>query len=310
MKSWIATLPHEIDANLIKHIENQFDGFITSCFAFITKKCKLIVPVSEIHVAHNLMKIYKISLCNETFLEQCVNPRVKQDELIHKLDMNFLFALMWSVGVIMSESGQKLFSQFLRKMCQDIISCPHRKEKGRPFRFEKSSHFPESRMNIHEYFLENYKWRSWKDKLEKLEREGGAKVDSNLKYHEIVVPTTDTLKFTYIIEVMLMNEISPLLVGPTGTGKTVYINSYLKRLSKEKFTPIFICFSAQTSANQTQDIIDSKLDRRRKKTYGPAFGKKCFIFIDDLNMPALEKYGAQPPIELLRQFMDHKVIKK
>lgn len=56
-----------------------------------------------------------------------------------------------------------------------------------------------------------------------------------------------------------------LLVGPTGTGKTVYTAAYLRGLDASLFTPPnTLGFSAQTSAGVAQSLVDSKLDKRRK----------------------------------------------
>ena len=52
-------------------------------------------------------------------------------------------------------------------------------------------------------------------------------------------------------------------------------------------------------------ILEKPLEKKSGRNYGPPGTKRLIYFIDDLNMPMLETYGAQPPIELLRQWMDH-----
>jgi dynein heavy chain, axonemal len=119
------------------------------------------------------------------------------------------------------------------------------------------------------------------------------------------VPTFDSIRYKFVKKFLLENRKHVLCPGPTGTGKTVNINSLLNQEMSEEFSAIPMMFSAQTSANQTQDTLDEKFEKRRKGVFGPPTGKKWVIFIDDLNMPKKEEYGAQPPIELIRQWMDH-----
>lgn len=69
--------------------------------------------------------------------------------------------------------------------------------------------------------------------------------------------------------------------------------------------PITLNFSAQTSSFRTQEILEVKLEKRKKTLLGAPIGKRVVLFVDDVNMPKLERYGAQPPIELLRFLLPH-----
>lgn len=39
--------------------------------------------------------------------------------------------------------------------------------------------------------------------------------------------------------------------------------------------------------------------------YVPVGGKKLLTFMDDFNMPAKDTFGSQPPLELIKQWIDY-----
>jgi dynein heavy chain len=39
--------------------------------------------------------------------------------------------------------------------------------------------------------------------------------------------------------------------------------------------------------------------------YGPSGGRRLVYFVDDMNMPFVDKYDTQSAIELLRQMIDY-----
>ncbi|XP_011804361.1 PREDICTED: dynein heavy chain 14, axonemal-like, partial [Colobus angolensis palliatus] len=65
-----------------------------------------------------------------------------------------------------------------------------------------------------------------------------------------------------------------------------------------------INFSTNMTAAKTKEMILKKLIRRTKDTLGAPKNNRIIVFIDDMNMPVSDTYGAQPPLELIRQLLD------
>ena len=76
-------------------------------------------------------------------------------------------------------------------------------------------------------------------------------------------------------------------------------------MPKSKYHINQLNFSTKTILSQTQDIIMSKVNRRKKGVYGSLGNRKTIIFIDNLNAPLPEKFSAKPPLELIRNLIDH-----
>ena len=101
------------------------------------------------------------------------------------------------------------------------------------------------------------------------------------------------VRHRHVLEHCIEHRIKLLFCGPTGTGKTVYMQQALMGMPKETHMAIQIGFSAQTKCSQTQDLVDAKLERRRKGVYGPPMGRTCVVMVDDLNMPVKERWDRE-----------------
>ncbi|XP_069792874.1 dynein axonemal heavy chain 1 isoform X2 [Narcine bancroftii] len=300
IECWLRKVPPAIKPYKVK-LEFLFNRFLEESIAFVRKSVKEVITSLDSNLTFSLLKLM------DCFFQPLVPKEGTGGLPIEKLNLLddliepwFIFSLIWSVGCTGDATSYTMFSNWLRqKMVEEkmVLCFP---EDGLVYDYQLDDAGFSSMAPEEETEKRQIHWVHWMVSSPEVE------ITPQTHYSDIIIPTQDTIRMSHLLLMLLTNKKPVLCVGPTGTGKTIVISDKLLKKIDPNYISHFLIFSAHTSANQTQNFIDSKLDKRRKGVYGPPLGKNFIFFIDDLNMPALETYGAQPPIEILRQWMDHK----
>ncbi|KAM9287928.1 LOW QUALITY PROTEIN: dynein axonemal heavy chain 11 [Cariama cristata] len=126
-------------------------------------------------------------------------------------------------------------------------------------------------------------------------------IPENSMIRAIFVHTSETARLKYFIDLLLAKGKLVNLVGNARVGKTVFVHNGLAALS-EDYLLANIPLNCYTTSAVLQKMLEKKVEKKAGHNYGPVGNKKCIYFIDDLNMPEVDRYQ---PRALIWQHIDY-----
>ncbi|XP_043489610.1 dynein axonemal heavy chain 6 [Polistes fuscatus] len=281
VKTWVQKLPDEIfTLEYKKLIIDLFEAYFENGLIFFKRNCDHAIAQVDISKANMACAIMESIILEPNVIEKTTErSRIKTF-----LTQSFIYSLLWSIGGNIVDAYREFFELFVK---------------------EQFDNHPDARLPAADLWnlymnIQTRRLDLWVKVMPIFE------YDKNIPFFDIIVPTINTIRYGYIMQKLIMINMPVLFTGGTGVGKSIITKIVLNTLQETNlWVPITLIFSAQTSSGRTQEIIELKLEKRKKALLGAPIGKRVCIFVDDINMPKLDTYGSQPPIELLRQILDY-----
>ncbi|CAG5116362.1 unnamed protein product, partial [Candidula unifasciata] len=243
------------------------------------ERLRTILPVTNLNLVTQLTMMLTATLDDNEY---------EQGEL----EAMMIQALVWSIGAPLIESSRVRFDAFLKYLASLSLIYDERKAAG-------LGELPAiGTLFDYTYSREQKKWLRWAALVPAYVH------DPERKFYDILVPTVETVRSTWLLNLMVKIKRPIVLVGETGTSKTATILSYLRAINPDTTSLLNMNFSSRTTSLDVQRNLEANVEKRTKDTYGPPSGKRLLIFIDELNMPQVDTYGTQQPIAMLKLLLD------
>lgn len=147
---------------------------------------------------------------------------LNEKEIVAK---NLVFALFWGFGSMLTNDGRVLLSGFLMIILKDynvetvdpdgvvLINKEHMSFVGMLPNDGK----------IGEYFLDKNNWKMWSTQIEQFT------ISKLIDYHHLIIPNVDFIRLCFFLHLGISSGNPIIICGPTGIGKSMFINSELRK---------------------------------------------------------------------------------
>ncbi|KAI8825885.1 dynein heavy chain and region D6 of dynein motor-domain-containing protein [Fimicolochytrium jonesii] len=284
---WVNARPNTAESTLLTQL---FNKYVPACIeyvlegtfgGFVAETLKRVIPVTSLAMTSQLCAMLDVQLTDsKLFAQEAV------------LEGLFIQSVIWSVGASLVEEDRNKFSEGVKKLSElPLVHTAAAIAAGQLPGNDKS-------LFDYRFDVSELQWMSWSSYVPAYEH------NRSQAFHEILVPTMDTVRHSWLLEELVALKRPVLFVGEVGTSKTVTLQKFLRQLPADKNFVLNINFSSRTSSLDVQKNLEANVEKRTKDTYGPPANRRMIVFVDDLNMPAKDTYGTQQPIALLKLLIE------
>ncbi len=134
----------------------------------------------------------------------------------------YIFCLIWSVGACLLQEERPKFDEFLKGISGTIL--------------------PPGSLYDQYIDVKTLNLDLWEKKVTVYE------APADKKFSSILVPTVDTTRYSWLLNVLLATKKPVMFCGDSGTAKTVTVFSAFRQMDSERYMFLNVNFSSRTTS--------------------------------------------------------------
>jgi len=190
--SWKDTIPDCLRENYFKFVDEIIEVVVQPCIDFIRTNCKEITPTIDQNLVQSLLRIWKTFL--DSFNEEGFLQKLEQKDkkaVIQFIDHSFIFSAAWSICISIEGQFRRPFDKYFKEICNGEV------ENLKKFNNRKILPQILDRGTIYDYVY-NPKTQEWTPWIKLVSEEDLGNFPASKQPQEIIVTTTDTIRYSYI----------------------------------------------------------------------------------------------------------------